>query len=128
MAIFQNNLGVALERSGHYRAAADAYRLAFSLDETHQKAQGNLVRVEGLEEKSGLAPIDLGAVARSFVEEVEGWREAIALQVTIDEVVGDTIIDAGRSDSVSVQDGPSAETGPPNGQRPGGVTSRPKGY
>ncbi len=127
VAIFQNNLGIALERTGHYRAAAEAYRTAFAFDESHGKAQANLARVDGLEEKSDLEPVDLGALARSFVEEVEGWREAIALQVTIDEVVGDTLIENSPGDSVSVPGARSDETGPPNIEPPEKTTSSPKG-
>lgn len=128
VAIFQNNLGIALERTGHYRAAAEAYRTAFAFDESHEKAQGNLARVDGLEEKSDLDPVDLGALARSFVEEVEGWREAIALQVTIEEVVADTVIEKSSADSVSVQGAQGDETGPPTVEPPEKTTSSQKGF
>ncbi len=127
VAIFHNNLGVALERTGHYRAAEEAYRTAFEVDESHQKAQVSLTRVEGLEEDPGLEPIDLGVLAESFVEEVKGWREAVAFQVEVDTPVGEAIIEAVRSDSASVQDGQTGESGPPEVERPKSESGWSKG-
>lgn len=127
VAIFHNNLGVALERTGHYRAAEEAYRTAFEVDASHQKAQVSLTRVEGLEEDPGLEPIDLGVLAESFVEEVKGWREAIAFQIEVDTPVGEAIIESIQSDSASVPSGQTDETGPPNSGRPQGESEGPEG-
>ncbi len=77
-AIFLNNLGIALENTGHYRAAEEAYKTAVAVDGTHEKAFVNLARAEGLEEDPSLGPVDLAELAQSFIDEVEGWREAVA--------------------------------------------------
>ena len=50
VATFQNNLGVALERTGHYVLAAAAYRAAVEDDSTFAKASVNLERVTALSE------------------------------------------------------------------------------
>jgi len=78
VAIFHNNLGVALEQAGHYRAAEDAFRAVLVIDDAYEKAEVNLVRVEALEEDPDLLPVDLAELAQRFAEEVEGWREAVA--------------------------------------------------
>ena len=71
---FQNNLGLALERTGHITQSAGAYRAALGIDSTYQKASVNLARVEGLKQDPAVGPVDLADVARSFVQEIEGWR------------------------------------------------------
>lgn len=78
VAIFHNNLGVALEQAGHYRAAEDAFRAVLVIDDAYEKAEVNLVRVEALEEDPDLLPVDLAELAQRFADEVEGWREAVA--------------------------------------------------
>lgn len=78
ISTFHNNLGVALERNGYFRAAEDAFRAVLALDDSYLKAEINLLRVETLEEDPTLLPVDLAELARSFVDEVEGWREAVA--------------------------------------------------
>jgi len=80
VAVFQNNLGMALERTGYFALAEEAYKSAVAIDGSHEKAYVNLVRVEGLEDEVGLEPMDLGDLARAFMDEVEGWREAVALE------------------------------------------------
>jgi Flp pilus assembly protein TadD len=89
--IFHNNLGVALERTGHYRAAEDAFRHVLALDETYLKAEISLLRVEEMVEDAETLPVDLTELAQGFVDEVEGWREAVAYReldepVTLDDV------------------------------------------
>ncbi len=74
VAQFHNNLGLALERTGHLVQAADAYRAALAIDSTYQKASVNLARVEVVKQDSSVVPVDLGALARSFVEQVKGWQ------------------------------------------------------
>jgi Flp pilus assembly protein TadD len=70
VAVFHNNLGMALERWGYFAAAQDQYRLAVERDPGHEKAAANLRRLEGRGDKEGLPPLDLPALAREFVEEV----------------------------------------------------------
>jgi predicted Zn-dependent protease len=74
VASFHNNLGVALEHTGHPAHAADAYRAALALDSTYRKASVNLTRVEALKQDPSVSPVDLGGLARSFVEQVKMWR------------------------------------------------------
>jgi tetratricopeptide (TPR) repeat protein len=79
----QNNLGIALERSGHYTAAAEAY--ARALDANHEKAEVSLVRVEGLTEPAGAEPVDLAGLAAMFnapIQEAD-LEVASALDATI---------------------------------------------
>ena len=69
VAVFHNNLGMALERCGYFGAATDQYRLAVESDPTHQKAAANLGRIEGRQDRPGLPELDLPALGREFVEE-----------------------------------------------------------
>jgi tetratricopeptide (TPR) repeat protein len=71
VAVFHNNLGMALERCGYFRAAADQYRLAAGAGSGHQKAAANLSRIEGREDQPGLPALDLPAAGREFVESVK---------------------------------------------------------
>jgi tetratricopeptide (TPR) repeat protein len=48
VAEFHNNLGLALEQIGHFRAAADAYGSALLADPGYHKARENLTRVEAV--------------------------------------------------------------------------------
>ena len=77
-AFFWNNLGMALERTGRYRSAEQAYSHAFEADEGHEKAYANLVRVQGVDEQPGVETIDLGDYAQRFIETMEDWKSAEA--------------------------------------------------
>ncbi len=70
VAVFHNNLGMALERWGYFLAAQDQYRLAVEADPSHEKAAANLRRIEGRGDREGLPPLDLPMAAREFFEEV----------------------------------------------------------
>ena len=71
---FHNNLGIALERTGHFIAAADAYRSALTVDATYAKSSVSLARVEGLPPEPTVETIDLTQLAQRFVDEIERWR------------------------------------------------------
>jgi len=73
-ATFRNTLGVALERTGHYAAAAEAYRSAVSTDSTYHRAGANLTRVSALADSTGTPAVDLAAEALDFMREIEGWK------------------------------------------------------
>lgn len=73
--VFQNNLGIALELSGHTGAARDAYRAAIAADSSYTKAQVSLARVEGLEDDPASTPVELSVLADAFEREVQQWRE-----------------------------------------------------
>ncbi len=66
VACIQNNLGVALERTGHYTAAAEAFEMALAADDSYEKADESLDRVSGLTEAADLMTIDLAALADDF--------------------------------------------------------------
>jgi len=66
-AIFQNNLGMALERTGHSGQAAEAYTAALAADANYAKAGVSLARVEEVADaQTDAAPLDLIAVAATF--------------------------------------------------------------
>ena len=69
--VFLNNLGVALERSGFPSAASDAFAAALDADSSYAKAQVSLLRVEAVT-KSDTDYVDLPALARAFVLEIQG--------------------------------------------------------
>jgi Flp pilus assembly protein TadD len=75
-SFFWNNLGMALELTGRYRSAEQAYSHAFEADEGHEKAYANLVRVQGVDEDPGVETIDLGEYAQRFIEKMEDWKLA----------------------------------------------------
>ena len=65
-ACIENNLGVALERTGHYGAAAEAYARALDADAAYGKAETSRARVIALVESPDTEPVDLVALAASF--------------------------------------------------------------
>lgn len=69
---FENNLGVALERTGHPSAAADAYRAALAVDSTYGKAARALARVEVM---SDTTSVDVDALASSFNDVLQTTRQ-----------------------------------------------------
>ena len=70
VAVFQNNLGIALERTGRYALAAEAYQAAVAADSSYNKAVMSLARVQSLKDDPSLVPIDLSLLAESFDKEV----------------------------------------------------------
>ena len=54
VAVFRNNLGMALENTGHFRAAEEAYKAAVTIDESYEKAYDNFDRVESVIGDTGL--------------------------------------------------------------------------
>ena len=48
VAAFHNNLGMALEHTGRFKAAATAYSGALAADPGYEKAKQNLARVEAV--------------------------------------------------------------------------------
>ncbi|HEX9729314.1 MAG TPA: tetratricopeptide repeat protein [Gemmatimonadales bacterium] len=77
VAVFHNNLGIALERTGYHTAATEAFTRALELDPSYDKARTNLARVEGREDRPTLGDLDLIGLARSFVDEVRGLLEPV---------------------------------------------------
>ncbi|HSJ64807.1 MAG TPA: tetratricopeptide repeat protein [Gemmatimonadaceae bacterium] len=73
--VFQNNLGIALERTGHVGAAREAYRAAIAADSGYRKAVESLTRLEGVEDDPAAVPVELSVLADAFEREVQRWRE-----------------------------------------------------
>ena len=72
--VFHNNLGTALERTGHFAAAKKAYETALSADSSYSKASASLARVTPHAE-SDSSTVDLAALATEFQSEVQQWRD-----------------------------------------------------
>ncbi len=66
VAVFQNNLAVALERTGHAALAAESFALAFELDSTYEKAFDSYVRVSALADAENEPEIDLEMIAGAW--------------------------------------------------------------
>ena len=95
VAVFQNNLGIALERTGHYAAAAEAYKATLAADSGYSKAEASLARVEGREDEPGVEPVTVAELGDSFASEVSDWREKrlshVATPAADSEAVPDVI-------------------------------------
>jgi predicted Zn-dependent protease len=72
--VFQNNFGTALERSGHFTSAAQAYQAALEADSRYAKAAVGLERVRAHGIGSDTSSVDVAALSREFEQEVEQWR------------------------------------------------------
>jgi tetratricopeptide (TPR) repeat protein len=102
--VFQNNLGMALERSGYPRAAASAYEAALAVDSTYNKASVGLSRVTSTAQQPESTTVDLVALSNNFQAEIEAWRNsgqksdssAVADSTTVDssKVSVDTLTDS----------------------------------
>jgi tetratricopeptide (TPR) repeat protein len=84
--VFQNNLGVALERSGYPVAAAKAYEAAIQVDSSYTKASVALARVTGGEQQPEPEMVDLESLAQGFQSEIENWRRPEPVQDSSDIV------------------------------------------
>ena len=72
--VFQNNLGIALERTGHIGAAKAAFEAALRADSTYAKASVSLERVSGLIVDS-TDVVNLDDLAQEFRLQVGVWRD-----------------------------------------------------
>jgi hypothetical protein len=86
--VFQNNLGIALERTGHLVEAQKAFEAAVVADSSYGKASVSLARVQG-RDQTGSTPADLGALAQDFVIQIRQWRDSI--QPARDSVADDSV-------------------------------------
>lgn len=77
IAVFHNNLGIALERSGQIILARQAFEKALAIDSNYVKARTSLTRVAGLTQKPEVSAVDLSELSRRFVEELTRWREDV---------------------------------------------------
>jgi tetratricopeptide (TPR) repeat protein len=75
--VFQNNLGIALERAGYRVAAKQAYEAAVRADSTYGKAIGNLQRISAVvTDTTKDEPVNLKKVADLFRLEIGMWRDS----------------------------------------------------
>jgi predicted Zn-dependent protease len=72
--VFQNNFGTALERSGHFVSAKQAYEGALTADSTYAKAAVGLARVTAHGAESDTSTVDVASLSREFQAQVEEWR------------------------------------------------------
>ena len=72
VATFQNNLGIALEHTGRFTLATQAFKSALAVDESYTKAKLSLARVEGRKEDPTVTPVELTTLAESFDREIRG--------------------------------------------------------
>jgi tetratricopeptide (TPR) repeat protein len=72
--VFQNNFGVALERTGHIAAAQLAFQAALQADSTYSKAVVSLARVSGLVADS-TDVVDIDELAQLFRMQLGIWRD-----------------------------------------------------
>ena len=85
--VFQNNLGTALEGSGHLSEAKTAYEDALAADSTYEKASVGLARVTARVEGTDTVSVDLAGLSKQFQDEIEQWRTAV---VPTDSTAGDS--------------------------------------
>jgi len=74
VAVFQNNLGIALEHTGRFGLATTAYHAAIAADNGYTKAVLSLARVDGRKEDTTLMPLDLASLAESFDREIRNTK------------------------------------------------------
>jgi Flp pilus assembly protein TadD len=92
VAVMYNNLGMALELTGRFRDAEEAYAKAMAVDEGHDNAYANFVRVENVVEDPSVQSADLAALAQAFIEEIASWDVARADTVPFVEAGADSIV------------------------------------
>ncbi len=74
--VFQNNLGIALEETGHYAKATEAFSAALDADSTYAKSAVNLARVQGRADSTGSTPITLSGLAQSFQLQIRMLKDS----------------------------------------------------
>ncbi|MDH4036277.1 MAG: tetratricopeptide repeat protein [Candidatus Krumholzibacteria bacterium] len=84
VAVFHNNLGMALERSGHPLAAEAEYVAATNADPLYEKAALNGERIAQVLKGPDEVPVDLAGLARDFVTGIDGTDEPALATATPD--------------------------------------------
>lgn len=75
--LFQNNLGMALERSGHKVAALGHYELGVQHDSTFVKAVKNADRLRMVVDSTAAVEVNVNELAEQFRQKVTGWKEGV---------------------------------------------------
>lgn len=79
--VFNNNLGIALEQTGHYGAAKEAFEAALDADSTYGKARISLDRVTPLATRPGAEELTLEDFATQFELQIQMWKDAEAAAI-----------------------------------------------
>ena len=98
--VFQNNFATALERSGYFVAAQEAYGKVLEADSTYTKAAVGLERVTAHGAVSDTSTADVPGLAREFESEIAQWRTR--------PVTGDSVAKPADSSSQAVDSTPMA--------------------
>ncbi len=99
--VFQNNFGTALERSGYFLSARDAYQAALQADSTYAKAAVGLDRVNAHGTESDSSTVDVAGLSKEFQNEVEQWRARTTVTADSTKPVGAVDSSTMVRDSVS---------------------------
>lgn len=99
--VFQNNFGLALERTGHIAAAQLAFQAALQADSTYSKASVSLARVSALVADS-TDIVDLDELAQLFRMQLGIWRDNAG--GTVGEAVVDTVASPDSVEGVKQSD------------------------
>src|ERR1043165_2714697 len=76
--IFQNNLGMALELTGHLAEARSAYDDAVKAESTYAKAQANAKRLGDVQvESAGRVGVDVKDFAEEFRQQIKLWKDSV---------------------------------------------------
>jgi len=104
-AVILNNLGMALERSGHTEQAADTYALA----DGHAKAAANLARLEAFIADGAVAgeTLDLAALAASFETAPRYAAESADINGVVDDAP-DSTMNVDADSAVVAEESPTA--------------------
>ena len=98
--VFQNNFATALERSGHFVSAREAYQSALAADSTYEKAAVGLERVTAHGAESDSSSVDVAGLSREFQAQIEQWRTR---SVTADSTTASDTVPSGMVRDSSVQ-------------------------
>ncbi|MBC7896491.1 MAG: tetratricopeptide repeat protein, partial [Cytophagaceae bacterium] len=75
--VFQNNLGMALERSGYKVAALKHYEKAVQHDSTFMKAVKNAERLKVVVDSSATVEVNVMDLAEQFRQKVKTWKDGV---------------------------------------------------
>lgn len=75
--VFQNNLGMALERSGHKVAALKHYEVAVRHDSTFVKAVKNADRLRTVVDSTAAVEVNVMELAEQFRQKVKVWKDGV---------------------------------------------------
>jgi len=103
-ATFLNNLGMALECNGHYRASENAYQEAVNVNGGYDKAAVNLARVQEVREDPALEPVDLQMIARIFAEGIAGRPAEVVVEEKQESTKAE-VATGKKDDSVESEEG-----------------------